>query len=299
VLLPVLQQHGMARLVIGHTPTRDARAVTRFDGRVVKLDTGMNRAVYRGRATALFLQGDKAWLRYAGEPEPAPLKPEGLFVAPAEIEDTRVLAALSEGEVSVTGPLAPNELRVSVEREGTRIGAVFQVRDADAARREVAAYRLDRQLGLGLVPVTVERSVQGQRGVLQARPANWHTLAEVQQRQLRRSGWCEAEPQYQAVYAFDALIGNERRSESLLFDASAWFTYVTRHDGAFGRGRSLPEYLRARPPTPGAELRRRLATLNEAQLATLLGGLVDERERQALLQRRDLLLALPAAAATR
>jgi Calcineurin-like phosphoesterase len=48
VLLPLLQQFGVTRLVVGHTPTRDLRAVTRFDGRVVKLDAGMNPAAYKG-----------------------------------------------------------------------------------------------------------------------------------------------------------------------------------------------------------------------------------------------------------
>ena len=71
VLLPLLQQFGAARLVVGHTPTRDLRAVTRFDGRVVKLDAGMNRAAYKGRAVALFIQPSGLSVRYAGEPAAA------------------------------------------------------------------------------------------------------------------------------------------------------------------------------------------------------------------------------------
>jgi len=297
VLQPLLQQFGVARLVVGHTPTRDLRAVTRFDGRVVKLDAGMNRAAYKGRAVALFLQPPGLSVRYAGEAEAKPLQPEGLFVAPNEIDDASVLAALSDGEVTVAGPRGPNELNVSVSHAGKRIPAVFQARTADAARKEVAAYRLDRQLGLGIVPVTVEREVQGQRGVLQGRPLKWVTQTEVQQQQLRGGGWCSAEPQFQLVYAFDTLIGNEGRApDALLFDSSAWFVYGTAHDRAFGSTKSLPAYLKARPPAPGTEFRRRAATLNEDNLATSLGELVDAKGRKAILQRRDALLALPAAA---
>ena len=297
VLLPLLQQFGVTRLVVGHTPTRDLRAVTRFDGRVVKLDAGMNRAAYKGRAVALFLQPTGLSVRYAGEPDATPLKPEGLFVAPNEIDDASVLAALNDGEVTVAGPRGPNELNVSVSHAGKRIPAVFQVRTADAARREVAAYRLDRQLGLGIVPVTVEREVQGQRGVLQGRPLKWVTQTDVQKQQLRGGGWCDTGPQFQLVYAFDTLIGNEARTpDSLLFDSDAWFVYVTAHERAFGSTKSLPAYLKARPPSPGAEVRRRAAALNEANLATSLDGLVDARGRKAILERRDALLALPAAA---
>ena len=71
------------------------------------------------------------------------------------------------------------------------------------------------------------------------------------------------------------------------------------HDRAFGTGRDLPAYLKARPPHPARNCaggwhcwtnrvwRRRWATL------------VDGRARKAILARRDLLLALPAAAGSR
>jgi hypothetical protein len=56
-------------------------------------------------------------------------------------------------------------------------------------------------------------------------------------------------------------------------------------------------YLKARPPAPGPELRRRLGRLDDASLAAALGDLLDVRERRALLARRDTLLAMPAATA--
>jgi len=299
VLLPLLKQFGVARLVVGHTPTRNSRAVTRFDGRVVKLDAGMNAAAYHGRAAALFLLPTGLSVRYAGESEAAPPQPEGLFVAPNEFDDASVLAALRDGEVTVTGPRGPNELNASVSNGGKRFAAVFLIRPKDAIRKELAAYRLDRQLGLGLVPVTVEREVQGQHGVLQGRPLKFVTQAEVQQQSLHGGGWCRTEPQFQLIYAFDTLIGNEgRTAESLLFDSDSWFAYVTSHEHAFGTTRGLPAYLKARPPTPGAEVRRRIGALDDAGLKSALGDLVDAGARKAILERRDALLALPAAAAT-
>jgi Calcineurin-like phosphoesterase len=298
VLLPLLQQYGVTRLVVGHTVTRDQRAATRFDGRMVKLDAGMNRAVYKGRAAALFIQPSGLSVRYAGETEAAALVPEGLFVAPGEVADAAVLAALRDGEVAVTGPRGPDQLDVAVTHAGRRIPAVFQVRDDEAAGREVAAYLFDRQLALGIVPVTVRREVQGQRGILQARPAKWVTQAEVQQQQLRGGGWCATEPQFQLLYAFDTLIGNEARTpESIVFDARDWFVYSTAHERAFGSSRALPAYLKARPPAPGEEVRRRAGALTEASLEATLGEFVPARERKAILQRRDALLALPAPAA--
>jgi len=299
VLLPLLQQFGAARLVVGHTPTRNARATTRFDGRVIKLDTGMNRAVYKGRPAALVLESSGPAVRYAGETGTTPPATESLFVAPNELDDASVLAALRDGDVTVTGPRGPNEFNATVSHGGKNIPAVFQVRGGRGARKEVAAYRLDRLLALGLVPVTVEREVQGQHGVLQGRPLKWVTQADVQREALRGGGWCGLEPQFQLIFALDALIGNENRTiDSLVFDSDEWFLYATSHELAFGTSRGLPTYLKARPPMPGAEVRRRLGALDEPGLKAALGELISARELKAILQRRDAVLALPAAPAT-
>jgi hypothetical protein len=297
VLLPLLKQFGVGRLVVGHTPTRNLRVVTRFDGHVVKLDTGMNRAAYKGRASALFMQPSGISVVYAGSGDAVPLEPEGLFVAPNQLDDASVLATLRDGEITVTGPRGPNELDVTVSLGNKRIPAVFQVRNPSAARKEMAAFRLDRLLQLGVVPATIEREVQGQRGVLQARPLKWVTEAEIKQQQVPRGeGWCGAEPQFQILYAFDTLIGNEGRTpESILFDSTDWLVYGTAHDKAFGTTRGLPAYLKAKLPAPGAELLRRISALDDAGLRASLGDLLDARGRSALLSRRDALLALPAA----
>ena len=75
----------------------------------------------------------------------------------------------------------------------------------------------------------------------------------MQRQSLRGGGWCSAEPQFQLVYAFDTLIGNEgRTAESLLFDSDDWFVYVTSHERAFGTTKGL-----ARLPQ-GASRRRRV-----------------------------------------
>ncbi len=49
----------LARIVVGHTPTREHRIVTRYGGRVVTLDTGMLATYYKGRPSALELTGGR------------------------------------------------------------------------------------------------------------------------------------------------------------------------------------------------------------------------------------------------
>lgn len=53
------------RIVVGHTPSRDARIRMRLDGRVFLIDTGMLTAVYKGSGSALELAGDRVTAIYA------------------------------------------------------------------------------------------------------------------------------------------------------------------------------------------------------------------------------------------
>jgi hypothetical protein len=286
VLLPVLERLGAKRLVVGHTVARDGRVASRFDGAVIRLDAGMNRAVYGGRPAALVLERGEARVRYAQGVADEVIPAEPLTVAPADRADADVAALLAAGTVTVAGPRAPGVLNVLVEAGGQRAPAVFVAAGADARERELAAYRLDRVLGLGLVPATVEREVQGRRGYLQARPGKWLTQAELRRQSLQAGGWCALGPQFELVYAFDALIGNAARTEdALLYDASEWRVLLTAHERAFGTGRALPAHRDVRPP--GRELRRRLAALDDAGLAAALGDLLGARARGAILQRRD------------
>ena len=299
VLDPFLKTVGVRRLVIGHTVARDTRVASRFDGRVVKLDAGMNRAAYRGRPAALTLDQDGARVSYADDrAPPAEIPAEPLYVAFPSLDDARVAEILANGAVTIGGPRSPGIIEVSVEHGGQKVPAIFSATTRDDARRELAAHRVDRLLRLGLVPATVEREVQGQRGVLQARPDRIVTLADVQRDKLRVGGWCALEPQYELMYGFDALIGNEARTADRILYDDAWMLLLTGHGQSFGTARTLPAHLQARPPSPGPELRRRLASLDDATLAAALGELVTPRERKAMLDRRNALLA-PAAAAAR
>jgi hypothetical protein len=299
VLNPVLDGLGVQRMVIGHTVARDLRVASRFDGRVIKLDAGMNRRVYRGQAAALVIERGEPRVLYADTAgPPAAIPAEPLYVGFQSLDDARVAAILVNGTVTLGSARAPGLMDATVEHAGRKVPAVFIAATREAAARELAAHRVDRLLQLGLVPATVEREVQGRQGILQARPVRWVTQAEVRQQSLRGGGWCAYEPQFELVYAFDALIGNEGRTEDrLLFDASDWLVFATGHDRAFGTGKAFPAYLKARPPAPGPEMRRRLALLDEARLAEALGNLISKRERSALLERRDSLLATPAQAA--
>jgi hypothetical protein len=293
VLKPLMDGLGVKRVVIGHTISRNLRVASRFDGTVVKLDTGMNRPVYKGHPAALLLEHGDMRVIYAEGGQPAAVPREPLFVASPSLDDAAIVSMLTSGTVTVGGPRGAGTLDVVVEQDGKRVPALFTQSSADAIRKNLAAYRLDRALRLGLVPATVKRDVNGQTGILQVRPERWVTQADVEEKSLQQGGWCALSTQFQLMYAFDALIGNEGRTrERILYDGE-WMLLLTGHEQAFATSKALPRHLRAPVPQLGPEMRRRLSMLDKSGLAQALGDLLKDRERDAVLARRDLLLANP------
>jgi len=60
----VLKKYGAKRFVTGHTPQAGRSITVRFGGRAILIDTGMLTSVYKGRASALEIDGDKLTAYY-------------------------------------------------------------------------------------------------------------------------------------------------------------------------------------------------------------------------------------------
>lgn len=334
VLRPWLAALGAARVVIGHTVARNGTVVSRFDGAVVKLDAGMNRAVYKGHPAILLADASGVRVAYAmPEAAPAPIPTEPLYLSSQSIGEDAVAEILANGEIAVAETCAPGVFEVRVSRDGRSVEAIFEAASQDAVNRELAAYRLDRLLGLGLVPATVARRHGGQDGILQGRPANWaseqdrlnarngkaaglacQTLSSVPQAEPARralpadgrpprlptGGWCDMAAMYQLSYAFDALIDNKGRTfDRFLYDADAATLFLSGHGAGFGTATELPKALAAPLAGTGAEMRLRLQRLDPANVDQAIGELVGPRAVKALLARRDRILALAAGATQR
>jgi hypothetical protein len=331
VLRPWLQATGARRVVIGHTVARNGTVVSRFDGAVVKLDAGMNRAVYKGHPAVLLSDASGTRVAYVlPDAPPAAIPPEPLYLSSQSYGEDVVEAILAKGAIEVAETCAPGVYEVRVAHEGRAVEAVFEAAPPEVVKRELAAYRLDRLLGLGLVPATVARGHGGQDGLLQGRPAHWaseqdrlnakngasaglacQTLSSVPQAEPARrappadgrpprlptGGWCDIEALYQLSYAFDALIDNRGRSyDRFLYDADQATLFLTGHGAAFGTSTQLPKALEAPLTKTGAEMRARLQRLDESSVGGAIGELVGSRSVKALLARRDRILALAAAA---
>ena len=99
-----------------------------------------------------------------------------------------------------------NPEKVTLEMDGVVMYAIYKKVDKrhDNWRNEIAAYELDKLLGLGMVPPTVKRSVRGRKGCLQL----WVTgtvMNDYEESFPDMDAWHE---QVSVMWLFDDLIAN-------------------------------------------------------------------------------------------
>lgn len=292
-----LQSLQAKEVVIGHTVTPSLRVTTRLDGRATMLDTGMLKRVYRGRPAALLLERESRSVIYAGTTPATEQKPQPerrrVGARPSNMDDDALEAFLARAEIIRSEPLVPAAARgplLLTLREGdVTVRAVFRGGRSSGWEREVAAYRLDKLIGLDMIPATVAREHGGQRGALQFHVEGSESLETLEKRQARFGGWCALDAQYRLMAAFDALIDNPARSAaSIWLSSDEWLVRLTAHSAAFSSARKPGT--RANGLVLPDELVRRLDALTREQLVKELGEWLRRGEIDALVARRDELL---------
>ena len=170
---------------------------------------------------------------------------------------------------------------------------------------EIAAYRLDKLIGLGMVPPTVEREFRGKKGSLQLWvPAKYSLLKIMEEgipipEEARES----TDKMKYVVRVFDCLIGNDDRTQQNLLYTQDWRTIVIDHSRSF---RSTPEYVQrlvyGRNGIKSAEGRpllfRRvprklvdsLRALDGNKIRLAVGPYLTDQEIDAVMARQKLLL---------
>jgi hypothetical protein len=294
VLAASLAAVGASRVVIGHTPTVTRRVLERFDGRVIEIDTGMFNEAYRGSGFAVILKaGSVAVAQEHSADLTTPVRhPRRVGERAASLSAEALEALMRDGDVTSVTEDDAGRVLVEVGRDGATVTAVF----AESPRRrernpEIAAYRLDRMLGLELVPVTVEREVDGKAGTLQFLPDNARDETYRARSGQGSSAWCPLPRQWNSLYVFDALIRNESRlPANMVYSAGNWQIMSIGHEKAFGTGRGRPAYLKSQALELTSTWIEALGALTEDALTDQLGDVLTGRQISAIGSRADSLL---------
>jgi serine/threonine protein kinase len=161
---------------------------------------------------------------------------------------------------------------------------------SDNYKYNVAAYRLDRLLDLGMVPVSVERAIGRATGAV-----TWWIddveMMELERRKLGREPvdkrrWNE---QMQRVFVFQELVSNSDCNQTNVLITRDWTVWMIDFTRAFRSYRKLarPQYLTRIDPG----LQSALESLDAKQLRAEMRGLLDSAQIRGILARRDLILA--------
>lgn len=291
-----LARIGAKRVVFGHTTTVTRRIQQRMDGRIIAIDTGMLKARYRGSGNALVIEGDVlSSVNQNGLKETAMLvHPLSVGGETGDLDDDLLTDILGNGMI-IDPDLDGNPWGIVqlTAGEKTVFAQLNALPDDNGFVPELAAYRLDRMLGLYMVPVTVRRQYNGRQYTLQHIPAGTFSERErlVDNRGTRMH--CAPAGQRGMMNVFDALINNPSRSSlSMLYSEEDKLLMLVDHGQAFSAERDLTANLKISELNVGAQWRNALSKIDDEALWGNLSDVLDQHRMEALFERRDELILL-------
>ncbi len=171
---------------------------------------------------------------------------------------------------------------------------------------EIAAYRLDKLLGMNAVPVAVEREFQGKPGALVLWVDNTKNLLEIVEENVTLPE-SAVEPTNKMKYlirAWDCLVANEDRTQENILYTEDWRTIAFDHSRSFRCSRKHRKklmygingikYFKDGNPILFRRLPRwfveNVRALSFESIKKSVGPYLTDKEIRAILERRDLLL---------
>jgi len=166
---------------------------------------------------------------------------------------------------------------------------------------EIAAYRLDKYLSLNMISPTVERRFREQRGSCQLWVDYWIKAKHKNEQNIKVPSF-KLFSYNRATYlrwAFDNLIANEDRHAGNIFITKDWRIILPDHSRSFRISKKFTKNLiytekHKEGPKVMKELPRafveKLKSLNFELIRDIVGEYLTDKEIEAVLLRRDLIL---------
>jgi hypothetical protein len=149
----------------------------------------------------------------------------------------------------------------------------------ESYKSEIAAYQLDKLIGLDRVPPTVERRVNNDLGAAMMWLTGVRSWESVQP--LPKPATWNYE--VARMKMFDDFIGNNDRNKGNMLVDGDWHLYLIDHSRAFITDSRLPQELQ----NIDRKLWEKMLALDEPGLKTNLGEWLDNGQIRALIRRRD------------
>lgn len=166
---------------------------------------------------------------------------------------------------------------------------------------EIAAYRLDKYLGLCMVPPTVEKRFHGDLGSCQLWIHAMMSLKEKYENKVKTPSY-KIFPWNRALYlqrAFDNLIANEDRHQNQYLITKDWHMILIDHSRSFRTTKKFTTRLiydekykegaRLMKELPRAFVEK-LKAMNQEVIREAVGEYLTDKEIEAVLKRKDLII---------
>lgn len=179
-----------------------------------------------------------------------------------------------------------DEYKSVMRFEDGRVDSNFQ----DSWKGEIAAYEIDKIIGLGMVPATVERSYKGQKGSVQFWVDSMMSETEHIQRKVAAPNAESWNQQMYKARLFDNIVYNTDRNLQNLLITKDWEIVLIDHSRAFRpfdmlkSPRDLERFSRS--------MLEGLQRLNMQNLTERAGKYLPKPQIQGILKRRDLAVEL-------
>ncbi len=292
-------------MVVAHSPTSSKRISSRFHGKLFKVDHNIGESE---SLQALVVEADDiVVIEAASQLTMRPVRelPIGNHLPrdPAVLSDRNLRDLLAAAEIVDQRELGRGSSRpqlLELEKNGTSQRGIFKFVEVeeteggdtvvDRYQHEMAAYRLDRALGLNMVPVTVLREIDGQMGSVQewVEGAIDREAADAYELDLFSSD--EVHDQLARGRIFDLLIGNTgRQPNDVLCVIGKHRLYFIDHSKAFTTSTEI-DWVEEGALSVDPSFVDAIERLDRASLIQELGELIDEEQIDALLVRRDKIL---------
>ena len=172
----------------------------------------------------------------------------------------------------------------------------------DSWKWEIAAYRLDKYLGLEMIPPIVMKRFREDKGCCSLDYGDTITEREKKARGLKPTSGAQVASLYQAIYlqrAFDNLIANSDRNEGDVLYTKDWRMLLIDHSRAFYTSKKYNKKLlldeNSKPiPMPMRRLPRafvdKLKSMNFEIIKEVVGEYLKDKEIECILVRRDLII---------
>ncbi len=206
---------------------------------------------------------------------------------------------LETGEVVAIEELgrgANKPLKVTLRKESRSVEGVWKPikrgprEEAwESYQAEVAAYELDKMIGLYMVPPTVEREIKGIKGSLQLWVDGCRLFQDARAEAPGGDAWDRT---MSRMKVFDNLISNWARTDRDFMVDSEWNVLLIDHSQAFLSTRELSAKPDQVPEIFDRRLMERLRSLQQDMLSMRFGRVLLDPQVRAILGRRDALLTL-------